>query len=97
MSRLGTMLSAEPSLIGQISQTESRIAMRRTHLSEAMVSMGESFSRRAVSPETLGTAVLFGAALERSRYIWDWRLLALLGAGRVGIRLLHRLVSRTAA
>lgn len=97
MSTLQAMLSARPPLDGRIRQTEIRIAMRRAHLSATVANMEDAIRRQAVSAETLATAVLCGVALERSRYLWDWRLLPFLGAGRTGIRLLRRLTSRSAA
>jgi hypothetical protein len=89
--------SAPSSLAQGIRQTESRLAARRAHLSAAVGAMADKIKSQTVSPEALATAVLFGVTLERSRNFWDWRLLTILGAGRAGVRVLHRLAAGAAS
>lgn len=82
-------------LSSDIRQAEQSIARRRDNLRVAIDGVTHSVSKRLVSPGTLVTAGLVGAALQRDSRLHGLRMLALLETANAGMRLLLSLSSQT--
>lgn len=82
-------------LKSSIRETERSIALRRGRLGVALNGVKQSARTRMVSPGTLVTAGLVGAALHQSHRLHGLQLLALLEATNAGLRRLLTLSSWT--
>lgn len=82
-------------LRAKIRTVERRILRRRDSIGVAMGSIAHHVRDQMISPATLITAGLFGAALHRRRRLHGLRMLAVLQTANAGLRLLLTATPRT--
>ncbi len=78
----------------RIATIERRIRRRRTDIGVALGGIVHTGRDKMISPATLVTAALFGAAIHRSHELHGLRMLAILESANAGLRLMLTATSK---